>query len=1534
MFACFGLVLVLALSRREPPIAYLAPASEEEPVRVESLVISPSSTSAIAGDPRAFAVEGFDAFDNSLGDVTPSTTFTIGPDGTCTANSCTATVVSPHTVTATLDTVSTTATVDVTPGPLDRLFVTPSATTITAGATVDYTTDGYDAYDNTLGDVTASATFTISPDGTCTANSCTATVAGPHTVTATLDAISATDTLDITPGPLDHLLVTASATTITAGATVDYTTDGYDAYDNTLGDVTASATFTISPDGTCTANSCTATVVGPHTVTASLDTISTTAALDVTPGPLDHVTLAPAVTSVLAGDSTVHSAAGFDVFGNGLGDVTSSTSFTAAPDGSCAAARCTFTRVGDHVVTGANGSAVGTAAVAVAVGSADHLTIDPPSAVMEAGSSRSFAATTLDPYGNPVADATPSTEFTISPDGSCSGTACTATTAGDHVVTAAPLSLSLSLAGSVNDPVQLAGVRSVQVVGRFAYVAAYNDDRFSIVDVANPAAPVVVGSVRSTELDGARWVAVADQYAYVVTSLSDRLVVIDVGDPAHPSIVTSITSPFFDGGHRVLLAGRYAYITGGLANALSVIDLIDPRAPVIVGSVADSTYLGDPYGVQVLGTVAYVAASASNRFTAVDVSNPTAPTVIGSVTGPLLAGAHGIAFAGHYAFVAASVANSVAVVDIADPAHPTVVGGTASAATLRGAHTPVIVGTYLFMAVQVGDRLTVIDIHDPTNVTIVDSLLDSTRLDGVRSISVQGRYAYLASFFGNRLTVIDLHGYTSASGARPSAPAHATLAVAAGPAARLAISPASGTVKVHEPQSFKAEGFDTFGNDAGDVTGTTAFGIGPTGSCSGNLCTAGSAGSHVVTAANGELRAEASVVAEWAPTFSVGDVTVAEGDAGTASALFTVRLSRAVTETVSLGYSTSGGSATAPTDFTAASGVLVFSPGQVAKTVSIIARGDIVVEGTEGFVLHLTSTSGPPIGRADGIGTILDDDGPPGLSISDVTVPEGDGGAGTAQFTVRLSRPAATTVTVHYASTDGSASAPADFGAASGSLTFSPGQVTKTVAVSVKSDLVGEGDETFAVRLSSAAGAVITKEAGVGGILDDDGPALAIGDVSLPEGDASSDTGVLVVRLARPSAHPVSVDYATVVGSAGAPADFIASAGTLAFSPGQTLKTVAVTVKGDAVQEGDETFNVVLSNAVGSSLHRAVGRVTILDDDPHLGAPTIAVGDATAPETDSASAPMTFTVRLSRPSVDPVSVAYATAPGTAAAGEDFTPASGTVAFSPGQVAKTIAVTTKGDLTDETDEAFSLLLSDPSGAGLSRPSGSGTIIDDDDAPSVSIGDVVMPETFTGGTAVLAVQLSRPSGSALTVGYETRNGTAVAPSDYTAATGSLVFAPGQVSKSIAVTVAGDALGEGDENLTVHLTATGSVRVTRDLGTATIVDDDAPELSVGDVAVVEGDAGTSYASFTVRLSRPSVAPVSVTFGTSAASASTTADFTALSGTVVFQPGQVAKTVSVVVKSDTLDEPDETFELQLTGASAAIVRRSLGTATVIDDD
>ncbi|HUE72289.1 MAG TPA: Calx-beta domain-containing protein [Pirellulaceae bacterium] len=451
----------------------------------------------------------------------------------------------------------------------------------------------------------------------------------------------------------------------------------------------------------------------------------------------------------------------------------------------------------------------------------------------------------------------------------------------------------------------------------------------------------------------------------------------------------------------------------------------------------------------------------------------------------------------------------------------------------------------------------------------------------------------------------------------------------------------------------------------------------------------------------------------------------------------------------------------------------------------------------------------------------------PALHISNASVTEGDSGPVEAVFIVTLINPPTDqTVTVNYATADGSATEPGDYISQSGPLSFPPGTTSQEVRVVVNGDVVYEVDETFIVNLSSPAGAVLADGQGVATILNDDpAPELTIDDLSIAEGNSGTTSFVFTVTLINPPAgQSVTVDYATADGSGTAGSDYQAVSGTLTFAPGVTSQTITVLANGDALNEADETFFVNLSSPAGAVLADGQGAATILNDDP---VPTLAINDRSALEGNSGTTNLVFTVSLSAVSGQPVTVNFLTANDTATAGSDYQTASGTLTIPAGQSSGTITVLVNGDRLAELDETFFVNLSAPTNAVIADPQdaqGMGTVLDNE--PRISINDVSLLEGRNGRQSlVFTVTLSAAYDQEVTMSYRTVDGTATTSNnDYIAKTGTLTFAPGETTKTITIKVVGDRRTEADETFFLDLFDNSSNSLfTKSRGIGTILNDD---------------------------------------------------------------------------------------------------------------
>jgi chitinase len=499
------------------------------------------------------------------------------------------------------------------------------------------------------------------------------------------------------------------------------------------------------------------------------------------------------------------------------------------------------------------------------------------------------------------------------------------------------------------------------------------------------------------------------------------------------------------------------------------------------------------------------------------------------------------------------------------------------------------------------------------------------------------------------------------------------------------------------------------------------------------------------------LIAAGSASAARVKTISITDASIVEGDAGSKTMTFTATWTGSKGGGgVSVAYSTTAVSAAAGSDYTTKTGTLGLSSGGChCGTISIAILGDNLQEGTETFQVNLSSPVNATILDGQGIGTIYDNEGPTAVIVTDASAGEA---AGTMSFSVLLTSGSVGSVTMDYATADGTAVAGSDYTSKTGSLTFTTGQTSKSVSVTIASDALSENDETFTLSVSNVVGAAVTASTGTGTIADDDPePDLSIADASVTEGDAGDATMSFAVTLSAASGREVTVDYATADASALAGSDYTTTSGTLTFAAGETTKSVDVPVTGETIHEGDETFAVSLSapDNAGTADADAVG--TITDDDP---VPSFSIDDVSVAEGDAGTSTATFTVTMSNPSATDASVDWATADGTAIAGSDYEAGGATLTFLAGEVSHTVDVTVDADVVDEPDETFDVTLGTATGATVVDGSGTGTITDDDKTPTAltlkakkttkSLKAVGVIEAADGGMQV-QVTLSKKKGA---------------------------------------------------------------------------------------------------------------------------------------------------------------------------------------------
>jgi hypothetical protein len=486
------------------------------------------------------------------------------------------------------------------------------------------------------------------------------------------------------------------------------------------------------------------------------------------------------------------------------------------------------------------------------------------------------------------------------------------------------------------------------------------------------------------------------------------------------------------------------------------------------------------------------------------------------------------------------------------------------------------------------------------------------------------------------------------------------------------------------------------------------------------------------------------------------------------------------------------------------------------------------------------------------------------------------------------------------------------------------------INIPITTDSLNEYDETFFVNLSAPTNATIGTAQATVTIIDDDLPTLSIADTSVVEGTGGTTTAFVFVTITGISSRPVSVNYATANNTATAPADYTAQSGTFTWSSGDTTdRVVTIPIVTDSISELDETFFVNLSGAVNATITDNQAVVTIINDDQ----PTLAVADLSIVEGTGGTTTAVVTVNMTGIINSPVSVEYNTADGTATSPADYTATSGTLNWPAADNSpRTINITINPDDIHELNETFRVNIFNATNATISDNQAVVTITNDDPVPVITINDITVDEGV--GTAVFTVTLANPSYQNVSVNYATANGTATAPADYTATSGTLVIPAGSVTGNINVTVIDDAIDELDETFFVNLSAAVNGTIGDSQGIATILDNDGPDISIA--SVVNTSEIEPSVSVTVTLSATSVQAVTVIYSTANGSATAGTNYTAvINGTLTIPASSLTGNIQITLLCVNGGNPGDiyTFFVNLTSAINGFITGSQAQVNMADD-
>ncbi len=443
--------------------------------------------------------------------------------------------------------------------------------------------------------------------------------------------------------------------------------------------------------------------------------------------------------------------------------------------------------------------------------------------------------------------------------------------------------------------------------------------------------------------------------------------------------------------------------------------------------------------------------------------------------------------------------------------------------------------------------------------------------------------------------------------------------------------------------------------------------------------------------------------------------------------------------------------------------------------------------------------------------------------------------------------------------------------------------------------------------------------------------SIAVAPASVSEDGATNLVFTVTRSLNLSSPTVVNI---TTGGTAVSGTDYSGGVATVTIPAGATTATITIDPTVDSTVEADETVILTVAPGAGYTVgtpSSATG--TILNDD----VPTASISVAPAAVAEDGAANLVYTVTLNQASLSSTSVNF-TVGGTATSGTDYAAVTSPLVIPAGSTTGTITVNPTADATIEADETVILTLAAGAGYSVGAPaSATGTILNDD-LPNLTINDVTASEGNAGITNfTFTVSLSAPAGpTGVTFDIATANGTATAGVDYVANSLTAQTIPaGSSTYTFTVLVNGDTLNEPTETFFVNVTNVINAIVVDGQGVGTITNDDPlPSLSINDVTVVEGNSGTVNAVFTVTLSAASGQTVGVNYATADGTATQPADYTSTSGALTFTPGQTTRTITVPVIGETVPEANETFFVNLSGATNATIADNQGLGTITNDD
>lgn len=690
-----------------------------------------------------------------------------------------------------------------------------------------------------------------------------------------------------------------------------------------------------------------------------------------------------------------------------------------------------------------------------------------------------------------------------------------------------------------------------------------------------------------------------------------------------------------------------------------------------------------------------------------------------------------------------------------------------------------------------------------------------------------------------------------------------------------------------------------------------------------------------ITIKDDDVSTAGAAVSSSVPTIAFNTSAASVQENGFSSSV-SVLLSNTSSETVSVAYAVTGGSATSGSDYTLSSGTLSFSPGSTSRSFSVSILDDIVAETDETVAITLTAATNATLSSpAVYTLTILDNDTVArtvGFSSTAVSVNE----RSSTSTGISLSQPANQIITVDYAVSGGTALNGVDYTTLGGTIGFTTGASFSSISIIPINDLLVEGDETIVITLSNPVGASLGTNTSITATIVDNEvtPTVRFSSSGFSVSERQSGSSTLFLSLTPVIDSPVVVDF-SISGTASTNSDYTISSGNAVFSAGSSSASVSLAIINDALTEANETIVLTLTTPANATLGTVPSStVTILDND---GGTTVGFSSSaiTAAENSSTSA---FVV-LSTAVDSPVFVNYAFSSGTATAGTDYTTPGGTLQIPAGSTSAAIPLGLINDQNEEGAESFTITLSSPVGGTLGTiASTTVTVSDNDAAPTVSFSAAAASRAEN-LFASISASLSNSSDIPIVVTYTVSGGTATlfGVDSRLYPKGVLSFSPGSTSSTLSLSIVNDTAQESDETLVIDLSAPVNAAlgaITR--YTHTIIDNDAPPSAQFALSVDTATEAETTRSVFVQLSAASDSAITLSYSATGGTATGGgADYSLSAGSLTFSAGSTTSAISLFLKEDSFAEGDETVVITLSNPSGATLgTRTTYTLTIRDND